>query len=1036
MVDQAYDQEPQPSAARRRSSDFNLLQDETMMPHGSSSSQSAGLSSSPEDMRSSSRTPPMDNRSLTTGSYITAAASSATISSDDDGAIEQIQQVRVNDNNGKKFHDTFFEPPNEEIVFHSETDDDDDACDDDNEGEDEDKNASDDILLSNDKLLDDYNVESTETDSNNDRHGLHDTFHTSLQSDDAVISVYTAEDDYDDREEGPVGSEDEGEEPPPVAEEGEDEEEEVLQYENVEYKKCMGRMMLTDNAIEFYRWEECMLAIPWSTVVNRQVSPPGFRVPMLRIKTANEKNYIFRLADQAMANTLREDLKMFPGGHDTKKPLEKNDNMSHSIVPEQALMARPKASPLHEDSTSQNEASGDMLQNRPPSSQSSSYHSFDDDTPGPYEDPPIGHVRSVPGDDDEVVVYGDNEATDPLERQGLETERDKLLIDDSEQNEQEEPNRRLRGYIFLTCCCSMIVFLGVGIAAGYFIGRNTAPQPSESSGSNISSVPMVTPNATTTRNVTLAPSIPPTISMLPTFSTPLPTPVPNITGPTTLAPTRRGIPPRATPIPTRATATTTAMPTGENTTNPDSNPASAPTAVPTRVAGANATGAPTGADANRTTQPTASTTSSTLAPSVATSNSTLVPSLATETFNPTNTFPPTIDAPLLETLRGVSSDAGESLNTPGSPQNLASQWMLNEDTLTEGLSEDKQIQRYGLATFYYSTGGAAVWGAQRRQASSNDWLDVNKADCEWSFIVCNSDQEIVALDLIPPNAPMLIGTLPPEIGLWTSLTQFIINTGDAQEAAAARQFGELEKAQLSSRQRGTLRQQRQNETGVTKGMLTGPVPSEIGLLTLLETFQITNQALSESLPGDIGNATSLVKLDLTNNQLAGTVPLQLGGIGGIQEIRLGHNRFQATIKKGLFNREGGLAQSLSGLFLNNNLLRGTLPTEIGLLTNLESGLDLSSNTIQGTLPTDLGGLTKIKIFRINSNLFDGTLPSELQSWTQIEEFQIQDNSFTGEVTEDMCSAFAVFGTTTSADCDEITCTCCTLCCLNEVCTEV
>jgi Leucine-rich repeat (LRR) protein len=366
------------------------------------------------------------------------------------------------------------------------------------------------------------------------------------------------------------------------------------------------------------------------------------------------------------------------------------------------------------------------------------------------------------------------------------------------------------------------------------------------------------------------------------------------------------------------------------------------------------------------------------------------------------------------------------MDTPGTPQNLAAQWMLNEDTLTEDLSEEKQIQRYGLTTFYYSTGGAAAWGAQRRQASSSSWLSADTDDCNWSFIVCNSDQEIVALELIPP-APMLMGSLPAEIGLWTSLAQFVINTGDAQEAAAARQFVEPQKARLGTRQGVT------NQTGVN--MLTGWVPSEIGLLTLLETFQITNQALKGDLPIEIGNATSLVTLDLTNNQLWGTIPLTLGFIGGLTEIRLGHNGLQGPVKKGLFNREGGLAQSLTGLYLNNNMLRGSLPDEIGLLSSLESGLDLSSNRLGGTLPTTLGQLTQIKVFRINDNLFTGTIPGELQSWAQIEEFQIQDNGFTGELPGDLCRAFAVLGTNVYAECEEITCTCCTFCCSDEVCTE-
>merc|ERR1712176_155407 len=46
-------------------------------------------------------------------------------------------------------------------------------------------------------------------------------------------------------------------------------------------------------------------------------------------------------------------------------------------------------------------------------------------------------------------------------------------------------------------------------------------------------------------------------------------------------------------------------------------------------------------------------------------------------------------------------------------------------------------------------------------------------------------------------------------------------------------------------------------------------------------------------------------------------------------------------------------EDLRSLSLRRNTINGTLPTELGSMTNLEY-LSLSSNTITGTLPTELG----------------------------------------------------------------------------------
>jgi hypothetical protein len=80
--------------------------------------------------------------------------------------------------------------------------------------------------------------------------------------------------------------------------------------------------------------------------------------------------------------------------------------------------------------------------------------------------------------------------------------------------------------------------------------------------------------------------------------------------------------------------------------------------------------------------------------------------------------------------------------------------------------------------------------------------------------------------------------------------------------------------------------------------------------------------------------------------------------------------------------------------LSNNQLFGTLPTEIGLLTQLES-LGLILNQLNGTLPTQIGKLQSLEDFGASNNKFESTIPSEIQNCWNLEALYISLNRFRG-----------------------------------------
>lgn len=143
-------------------------------------------------------------------------------------------------------------------------------------------------------------------------------------------------------------------------------------------------------------------------------------------------------------------------------------------------------------------------------------------------------------------------------------------------------------------------------------------------------------------------------------------------------------------------------------------------------------------------------------------SSTSAPTIPNASPSPplTGTPPPTsLPAPteLIALLSSVSLDGGVALQTPSTPQYEALVWLADNLYLDE-YSDDQKIQRYVLATLYYSTDGPN-WKEQA------NWMR-NEPECNWVTDAegdfCSPDGEVMELDLWKNN---LKGALPDEIAL-------------------------------------------------------------------------------------------------------------------------------------------------------------------------------------------------------------------------------------------------------------------------------
>lgn len=125
------------------------------------------------------------------------------------------------------------------------------------------------------------------------------------------------------------------------------------------------------------------------------------------------------------------------------------------------------------------------------------------------------------------------------------------------------------------------------------------------------------------------------------------------------------------------------------------------------------------------------------------------------------------------------------------------------------------------------------------------------------------------------------------------------------------------------------------------------------------------------------------------NSLRGTLPPEVALLSDLTHIYIWQNQIGGSIPSEL-----GLLSKLTLLQLGENTLQGSLPAELLSLSELEN-LELDNNAIVGTIPTKIGLLSKLRRLNLFSNRFTGSLPNDLKMLRSLQELSVHDNQLEG-----------------------------------------
>jgi hypothetical protein len=110
----------------------------------------------------------------------------------------------------------------------------------------------------------------------------------------------------------------------------------------------------------------------------------------------------------------------------------------------------------------------------------------------------------------------------------------------------------------------------------------------------------------------------------------------------------------------------------------------------------------------------------------------------------------------------VSFDDGTALQTPLMPQNMALNWLANNTNL-DTYSDAKKIQRFALATLFYSTNGT-TWYV------NDTWMSNHEDECGWynnGASLCTRG----SIDRLNLEMNNLVGKIPNELALLSNLSE-------------------------------------------------------------------------------------------------------------------------------------------------------------------------------------------------------------------------------------------------------------------------
>jgi len=352
------------------------------------------------------------------------------------------------------------------------------------------------------------------------------------------------------------------------------------------------------------------------------------------------------------------------------------------------------------------------------------------------------------------------------------------------------------------------------------------------------------------------------------------------------------------------------------------------------------------------------------------------------------------------------------------PQRQAMLWMVINNKNVNSLEHTEKLQRYVLATLFYSTNMVPSVHVEdpKPWKLADNWMG-NSHSCDWMGVECNEEKVIIAIYL---ESNRLSGGLPPDLAIISNK----LNTLDFTDNIMHMRDDDFNVFSSLTNLKTLLMDD--NFLFHDKGL-----PPQMAKLTNLQKLRLSYNVFEGALDSEapvLGSMTKLTHLELESNYFNGTMPSAIADMPDLTYLYMRRNNMQYDLD---FLKNGSF-KNMFAMWLDGNYIAGTIPTEVGLLTSLAS-FSVANTTLRGTIPAEFGNLSGLRRLWLFGNDLTGEIPEALNKLDSLEVVELHGNRLYGDMPDGVCNAVRnsdyEYKSLTSDCKSEVTCgkSCCTQC---------
>ncbi|XP_023763635.1 putative receptor-like protein kinase At3g47110 [Lactuca sativa] len=154
-------------------------------------------------------------------------------------------------------------------------------------------------------------------------------------------------------------------------------------------------------------------------------------------------------------------------------------------------------------------------------------------------------------------------------------------------------------------------------------------------------------------------------------------------------------------------------------------------------------------------------------------------------------------------------------------------------------------------------------------------------------------------------------------------------------------------------------------------------------------LNLANRGLVGTLSPSIGNLSFLRYIYLDNNKLHGSIPSEIGSLFRLESLSLPNNSFAKEIPNNISN-----CTKLQHIDLSGNMLSGNIPNIFSSLGMIQE-INFWKNKLTGGIPTSIGNLTYLEFINLSGCRLEGSIPDSFHQLTNLRSLILGENRLVG-----------------------------------------